>query len=340
MFQSLFRNNFRAQLIVPVAITLLVMIVAAITFTVVSQQQSSRLLNSQIGDSFAEIAGSVGEDLGKLSGRFEGDLQKMQADVSTTLAKSSSETLKGTALSMRMNLQSLWRQSGENLLQLLSVSSVNSIIAKDYAALNTYVRSAHANKDVVFLFYKDQSGKPITRFLNRKNTILQSYLPQGKPDIEQIIKAAESDTNVLVLKESIQSDGETIGSVALALDLTTSIQESEAVSLQFDDLVESNSDRIDFLLSKESAKLNETLQSVISDINGDIRARSDKTVAQVQNTSNSISIRSRNLFVWGSIAGLFLVLGILYLNARSILKLLGGSLPRWSILPEELQRVI
>jgi methyl-accepting chemotaxis protein len=113
--------------------------------------------------------------------------------------------------------------------------------------------------------------------------------------------------------------------VVLALDLTKSIQESEDVSLQFDDLVESNSDRIDFLLGKESAKLNTTLQSVISDINGDIRARSDKTVEQVQNTSDSISIQSRNLFVWGSVVGLFLVLGILYLNARSILNLLGGQ---------------
>ncbi|TKB08553.1 bacteriohemerythrin [Desulforhopalus sp. IMCC35007] len=325
MFQSLFRNNFRAQLIIPVAITLLVMIIAAITFTVVSQKKSSRLLNSQIEKSFSEIAGSVGEDLGKLSERFEGDLQKMQTEVSSMLATSSSETLKATALSMRMNIQGLWRQSGENLLQLLSVSSVNSIITKNYAALNTYVRSAHANKDVVFLFYKDSEGKPITRFLNRKNEILQSYLPQGKPDIEQIIQAGESDSNVLVLQETIQSDGETIGSVVLALDLTESIRESDAVSLQFDDLVETNSDRIDFLLGKESAKLNTTLQSVISDINGDIRARSDKTVEQVQNTSESISIQSRNLFIWGSVAGLFLVLGMLYLNARSILNLLGGQ---------------
>lgn len=192
MFQSLLRNNFRAQLIVPVASTMLVMIVGAITFTVVAQQRTSRILNSQIENSFSEISKAVGADLTKLSARFDKDLQKMQVDVSTLLAKASSETLKGTASSVRMNLQGMRRQSGDNLVQLLVVSAVNSVLTKDFSALNTYVRSAHENKDVVFLFYKDTTGKPLTRFLNRKNALLKSYLPKGRPDVDKIIQAGNS----------------------------------------------------------------------------------------------------------------------------------------------------
>lgn len=325
MFQSLLRNNLRAQLIVPVAITLLVMITGAITFTVLAQQRTSKILNSQIEDSFTEIAVSVEEDLGTLSTRFDTDLQQMQTEVSTTLAKASSDTLKETAEKMRLSLQELRRQGGENLVQLLSVTAVNTVLTRDFAALNRYVRSAHANEEVVFLFYRDKGGKPLTRYLNRKNEILQSYLPKGRPDIEKIIQAGEKDENVLVLSETIKSDGEAVGSVVLGIDMAESIRQSEEISSQFDQLVESNSDRIDFLLGEESAKLNTTLQEVVSTLQADITERSVKTLGAVQKTGDSLGIRTRNLFVWGSVAGLVLVLGILFLNARSILKLLGGQ---------------
>jgi len=224
-----------------------------------------------------------------------------------------------------MNLQGLRRQSGDNFVQLLAVSSVNSVLTKDFAVLNTYVRSAHENKDVVFLFYKDSSGKPLSRFLNRKNTVLKSYLPKGRPDVDKIIQAGEADSNVLVLKKDIKSDGDVVGTVTIGIDIAESIRQSQEISQQFDDLVESNSDRIDFLLGKESAKLNSTLKEVIGSINADITERSEKTVASVQESGDSLGVRSRNLFIWGSVAGLLLVLGILFLNARSIIRLLGGQ---------------
>ena len=325
MFQSLLRNNFRAQLIVPVAITMLVMIVAAIVFTVVAQQRTSEILNGQIESSFSEISELIGDDLTKLSAHFDHDLQKMQVGVSTLLAKASSDTLKGTASSMRSNIQSLRKQSGGDLVQLLAVSAVNSVLTKDFTALNTYVRSAHENKDVVFLFYKDKTGKPLTRFLNRKNMVLKSYLSKGRPDVDKIIQAGEADESVLVLKNDIKSDGDVVGSVTLGIDMAESIRQSQEISEQFDELVESNSDRIDFLLGKESAKLNTTLKEVINSINVEITERSEKTVSSVQERGDSLGVRNRNLFIWGSVVGLLLVLGILFLNARSIIKLLGGQ---------------
>ncbi|PHR25189.1 MAG: hypothetical protein COA36_14380 [Desulfotalea sp.] len=325
MSQSLFRNNFRAQLIVPVAITLLVMIVGAISFTVAAQQWTSRILNNQIEESFADIATFVGADLGKLSSKFSHALQQMEGDVSTQLAKASSDTLKQTASSMRMNLHALRRQSGDDLVQLLSVSAVNSVLTRDFSALNSYVRSAHGNKDVVFLFYRDDNGKPLTRYLNRKNKRLQSYLPKGRPDIDKIIQAGEDDANVLVLYEAIKSDGEVVGSVTLGIDIAESIRQIEIINTQFDELVIDNSERIEFLLGKEAARLNATFQDVVKTIQHDITRRSAVTVDDVQTMGDSLGVQTRNLYIWSSLAGLVLVLGILFLNARSILKLLGGQ---------------
>ena len=325
MLKSLLRNNFRAQLVVPVAIALLIMIISSIAFTVYMQKSSSNALNKQVETSFSDIETSIGDDLGELSKQLDSNLQRMQEEVSSLIEEASSEALQITANSVQANMRASRRQNGGNLIQLIALSAVNSVITKDFATLNGYVRNVHQNQDIVFLFYLDKDKKPLTRFLNRKNEKLKSYLPKGKPDIAKIIQAGESDPNVLVLAQDINSDGEIIGSVTLAMDMTQARQQAEEMSDQFDDLVDSNSELINGVLGKEAKTINSELQTVVTSIQQGITQKSTSTVGDITAMSNNLSSRTRNLFSIGSIFGFVLVLGILLLNARSILKLLGGE---------------
>jgi hemerythrin-like metal-binding protein len=325
LLKSTLRNNFRAQIIVPVAIALLVMIVSAISFTVFTQKNSNKALNEQVTRSFSDIETSIGDNLGRLSQQFDTDLQQMQGKVSGLLAESSSEALLGTASSVQENMRTLRQQNGDNITQLMSITAVNALISKDYASLNNYVRSAHQNEDIVFLFYLDKEKNPLTRFLNRKNDKLKSFLPKGKPDIAQIIQTGKNDPDVLVLSQDIKSDGETIGSVTLAMDMTEARQQAQVMTDQFDALVASNNELITSVLGKESKTLNDNLKTVVNTIQQGIIENSTKTVGDITATSNILSSRTRNQFIIGAIIGLTLILGILFLNARSILKLLGGE---------------
>ncbi len=325
MLKSLLRNNFRAQLIIPVAIALLIIIVTAITFTVVMQRSSSNALNKQVEASFADLETLIENDMGKLSGKLDTDLERMQEEVSSRLEEASSVALKDTAESVQKNIQTLRQQSASNLIQLMAISAENSVLTKDFATLNGYVRSAHQNQDIVFLFYLDKNKKPLTRYLNRKNAKLKSYLSKGRPDISKIIAAGKSDSNVLVIFQGIKSEGEVIGSVTLAMDMTQAKQQSQEMRDQFDELVASNSERINSILGKESRAINDDLKNVVNNIQQGITKRSTTTVGDITAKGNNLSRRTRNLFILGSVAGLILVLSILFLNARSVLKLLGGE---------------
>ena len=325
MLQSLLRKNFRAQLIVPVAIALLIIFIGAITFTVLTQKSSSDALNKQVASSFIEIETSIDKDLGELSRQLDSNLVLMQQEASKQLAKKSADALQARATAVRTNMQATRQKSGQNMVQLMALSAVNSVITKDFATLNGYVRSAHQNQDIVFVFYRDKDQNPLTRFLNRKNEKLKSYLLEGKPDIDQIIQAGTRDPDVLVITEDIKSDGENIGNVTLALDMTEARQQAEEMSEQFDDLVDSNSILIEFVLGKESQTINTALQTVVANLQKSISERSTKTVGEITARSNDLSSRTGYLFVIGAIIGFILVLGILFLNARSILKLLGGE---------------
>ncbi len=324
MLQSL-RNNFRAQLVVPVAIALLVMIIGAIAFTVFTQSSSSIALNKQVETSFTDIQTSIGEDFGELSRQLSSNLQSMQEEVSGKLAEASSNALKETADNVQKNMRTMREQNGVNMVQLLAISAVNAVITHDYAALNGYVRNAHQNKDIVFLFYLDKDKKPLTRYLNRENEKLKSYLPSGRPDIAEIIRAGENDPNVLLFTQDIKADGEIIGSVTLAMDMTVSKQHAQEMSDQFNALVSGNGELIKTVLGKESEKISSDLQKIVTTIQQGILKRSGKTVGEITAMSDRLSSRTRNLFIVGAIIGFALVLGILFLNARSILKLLGGE---------------
>ncbi|MGB3211147.1 MAG: bacteriohemerythrin [Desulforhopalus sp.] len=323
--QALLRKSFRAQLIVPVAIALLLLSISAIAFTVLTQKNSNSALNKQVQSSFSDIETSIAADLGELSKQLDSNLQSMQQEVSGRIEKTSTETLQQTAKSMQMNMRASRRQNGDNLIQLMAMSAINSVITKDFATLNSYVRNAHQNQDIVFLFYLDKDKSPLTRFLNRKNEKLKSYLPKGKPDITKIIQAGESDPNVLVLTQDIKSDGESLGSVTLGIDTTEARQQAEAMSDRFDDLIDSNSSLINMVLGKESTSINRDLQNVVTTIQQEISKKSSATVGDITAMSSSLSSRTRNLFIIGSVFGFILVLGILLLNARSILKMLGGE---------------
>lgn len=325
MLPSFLRNNLLAKLIVPVAIALLIMIISAIAFTVITQKNSSRALNKQVQTSFSEIETAIEKNLENLSKQLDSNLKRMQQEVSSSLEKASSSALQKTADSVQKNMEGIRRQGGEDLIQLLALSAINAVITRDFSTLNNYARSAHQNQDIVFLFYRDKNKKPLTRFLNRKNEKLRSYLTKGRPDIGKIIQAGIDDPNVLVLYRDIKSDGEVIGSVTLALDLTRARLQSGKMRDQFDDLVAGNGKRIDSILAKKSKAINHDLQAVVNTVQQGITKNSIKTVADITTGSNSLSRRIRNLFVIGSIAGFILVLIILLLNARSILKLLGGE---------------
>ena len=318
-------KSFRFKLIAPIAAALLIMIASAIIFTMVTQNSSSKQLNKQVKDSFNTIETTIGGDLGELSTQLDNKLGSMKVETSNALAASSTESLEETASSVQESLRTIRRQSGSDLVELMALVATNGVIAKDFAALNSYVRSVHRNPDVVFLFYRDHTQKPLTRYLNRKNEKLKSLLPKGRPDIAKVIKAGQDDPNVLTLTQEIKSDGDVVGSVSIGIDMTQAREEARELKEEFDELVQKNGEQINSILGRESKAISDDLQKVIGHIEHAITENGARTVDEITATSNRLSSRTRNLFTIGSIIGFVLLLTLLLLNARSILKLLGGE---------------
>ncbi len=318
-------KSFRFKLIAPVALAFLSIMASAVIFTVVMQTKSSNTLNGKVQDSFAAIDTTIADDMGKLSGQLESALNNMKEEAATSLAESTSEALTETSDAVLADLRKNRRQSGEDMTALMALVATNAVLTRDFATLNGYVRNAHRNKSIVFIFYRDKEEKPLTRYLNRKNAKLKSLLPKGRPDIGVIIEAGEDDPNVLTLHKEITSDGEVVGSIALAIDMTKARQQAVEMKENCNTLVEENTEQIHAILGRESGVIRADLQHVIAQLKEEISVRSSNTVADITDMSSSLGKRTRNLFILGSIVGFVLLFVILWLNASSVLKLLGGE---------------
>ncbi|BCO07785.1 hypothetical protein GF1_01610 [Desulfolithobacter dissulfuricans] len=324
--KSFLRNNFRIQLIAPVAVAMTLCIVGAITYIVVMQNRASLVMNDKIGAGFDQLAEMVNSDLEKLASHHQKKLRQMRDSVKEALTRASRDALTETADSIQQELRQMRRQNGQTVALLLAQMAGPALLAKDYAALNQYVRGAHKNPNVVFVFYQDLSGRPLTRYLNRRNEKLKSYLPEkGRPDIDVIIKKAQDDPDVLVIGQQVESDGDKLGMVYLALDMTSARAKAATMQEHFEELIESNEEQIETILGRESSEILTAINTVIADLRQDIQTTAQTIRDDIKQANSKMVSQMRRLFVFGSLGGLAIVIIILMLNARSILRLLGGE---------------
>ena len=320
------RNNFRLQLIAPVAIAMTLSIACAVTFIVIMQNRSSSALNQRIGDGFDRIANLVKTDLEDLSLQQKKRLRSMTDSVKEALTEASTEALSETAESVQEDLRAMRRQNGRTMALLLARMAESPILSHDYATLLHYVRAAHKNPNVVFVFYRDSAGRTMTRFLDRKNRKLRSLLPAtGRPDIGAIIDRARKDPDVLVISQPVESNGDTVGSVVLALDMTGARARAAAMQERFDKLIDSNEQQIETILGRKSADMINALNGIIAKLRQDIQSTAMTIRDQIKQSNSAMVSRLRHSFVIGSLAALAMVIVILLLNARSVLRLLGGE---------------
>jgi len=325
MTPSFLRNNLRLQLIAPVATTLVIGLIILVTVILVTQSKGNKLLDEKITTGFKSNAEVVDGNLQVLAKELRTSLNAMTIVTQETLADSSEEALAKTASSIQSDLRAMRRQNGKTQALLLAQVSESAVIARDFSTLNAFVRSAHQNPDIVFTFYLDSEQTPLTRYLNRKNPKLKSYLPKGRPDIKKIIQAGQDDPDVLVVNQPVLSEGEEIGKIYIALDMTKARTQAQEMNDVFTELIDNNEEQIEDILTKQSVTIFEVLKKTVAEIKEHVEEATQKTEDEITTSQHQVAATMRNILLGASISGLILILAILLFNARSILRLLGGE---------------
>ncbi|MFP3983901.1 MAG: bacteriohemerythrin [Desulfurivibrionaceae bacterium] len=323
---NLLRNNFRLQLIVPASIALLLFIIGSIIFIVVSNTTRNNFFEEKLNSSFKELRGEVGDNLEHMSVDVNENLDEMITATDSEITQSSREALNQVEGDLQGALRGMRRDFGDSYARLLALMAEEDIKNKDSEALTNYVRKANKNNKVVFAFYKDGEGNLLTRYFDREEKNIKSWLQETEElTVDDLITEADFAPHILLQQHPVENDGKEIGRVILALDMSESRAYAVKTRDQFNQLIDENSMLITSVLGERASTISKELKQVVEKVGQEIGISAGQIRREVNQTNQEMSAKSRNLFMVGCLAGLVMVLTILLFNARSILRLLGGE---------------
>ena len=322
----MFKHNFKLQLIVPVLLTVLVSILLLVAIIISKQKAGSHQLGNTIEESFSESRKKMQGSLSHLEKDINSSLGTMTKTTVAELADSTTATVKETQAVLEETFYGVFGNNIDSLMVIFSKMGGRAMAERDLATLNTFARAASTHNDLIFSFFIDTNGRPLTRYLNRKQKRIIDYgFNKGRIDVKKIIDVAANDPKAILKSMAIQYGGKEVGKVVMAFDLTSLDQTSADMKTEFDIMMESNSEAITSILQRESTNIGSTLKSTVAKVTDENTANAEesrkKIVSNNEKTSRKIQ---QTVFIGGPLCVLLVCL-ILWFNARSILDMMGGE---------------
>jgi len=209
----------REKLLLPIVATLVVVIIGLSITLVTVQQRLSRTMREDIHRTLEAANQEIGKDLEALKTDIGQSLVDMSDASGAELTRSTTKALEKQKARVEYDWEAMMMESGESIALLLARVAPNAIIAKDFQALNSYVKAALQNRNIVYAFYFRDDGKLLTRLIDRENAKIKTYL-QGDGDnrYNKILIGAKNDTSVMTVNKTIKFQDEVIGSVEICID--------------------------------------------------------------------------------------------------------------------------
>jgi len=320
-----FSSNFRFALIVPVAASLVAAMLIAVGFIIVSQNRSASQLNTLVASVFFATGEKITGDLTGLSRQLESRMQTMKDSARGELGGSSREAMLKAGESVLWRMRKAYEESAATHAQLLGQVAFAAVRAGDSLTLTGYARNAKENPDILFVFFLDSERQPLATYLNENHPGLKEVLKNTGRGPLEIIKAMMGDKAFLVVSHPIGDEDEPAGYVYLAVDPGKIKEEEQVLTNHFNRLIAQNETAIDKVLTAESTAIVGTLGASITEIERHTRDAGEKAVVDISASNRELTAHIKLFFLFGSVACFVLVLLILLLNARTILRILGGE---------------
>jgi len=325
MFFSSLSSSFRFKLVVPVAMAMLAAIFAATGFIVFSQKSGNEHLNTLITTAFQRTGEAINIKLTDFSRQLDEKLTAMNSGARTELSKSSLLSLQKASESMNWRMKKIYEGSAESFSLLLAQVSLPAFIAADKGVLSGYAAGAKSNPDIVFVIFLDAARQPLAGYINENHAAVAPLLKKNGRDFRQILKTAMDEKKFFIVSQVVGNEDEPAGRIYLAMDTSKVVEEGKMTDRLFAELVAQNGTTIETILSAEAGKMVTSLNRSIQEIQDHTSSAAEQTRQELTESSKATISRINVIFLVGSAIGFFLILAIMLVNARSILRILGGE---------------
>ncbi len=316
---NLNKRGILAKLLLPFSGLFLVAML--ILVTVILRMQGSFAM--QMGQSVTDVLRSTTVSVQSQFARMETDvteaLKQNLAEASNTLAQTTSAELSKAEADIIADLEQNLQRNADSIASLLAQVAPRAILSKNFADLVAYVKSVTRRSDVVYAIYLRSNGKPITRYVNRKDPKIKTYLERGTGNkkLDKVLNASPKDPSVLVVEKALALQGKPLGKIVICMDKSSIFAKKEEVKNQFDTLINNNTEMIDSALTQVSSAAGAKMQTTLKRI----AEQSNKAWTEIGQSIDQIGAKARSRMK-GVLIGIGFAFGLIMLSVIGALSLL------------------
>ena len=187
--------------------------------------------------------------------------------------------------------------------------------------------AALKNPTMIYAFYFRQDGGFLTRYIERNNEKIKSYMAsEGKDRYQKILTAASRDDSVMIINKPIEYEGEMLGSVELCIDKAAVVEKISEVDERFAELVQSNNELSMEVLLGEAAKVQERVGSIVAGIIDKNQSTAAATADELEKASAATIQQTQWINLIGGVICILLVVAVLIYTIQRVLNPLNQTL--------------
>ncbi len=300
MSSSKKNKGIKTRLLLTISILLIIAITILASILFFTQQKQLFKLKNDVSGAGNTLNKSSIELLENMSKTVDKDLQTMSVAVGKNLEVTTKIALDKQADEVKLILREISRQKGTALATLLAKVAPNAILTTDYLSLTDYAKSATEDKSVVYAMYFNETGKAITRYLDKKHPLIIKYIKEGKEGDKKAVKVlsqSKKDVNVIIIEKDIVTEGKELGKIIICIDETAIMNNIKNLEISFNKLIENNSSNIKRVLTTENFKLNQKINSNIQHLETNTKKSIIGIIRTIEDSSDNIKSSSRNVSI-------------------------------------------
>ena len=308
------------RMFLPVAVVLAMAVISMIIGVIGVQKSALTGLEEAISSTLVESAQSMQSSFELSSSRVSISLDEMRQRIVEALNESTRQTLEQEKLRLAAELEATLLHSAGSIADLLASVAPGAILSNNFAALNSYAHSAAQNPDVVFAFYLNDQGQPMTRYFDREHPLVLRLLGSSTEGdrVAALLNASRADDLVFIVERIIEAEGRRLGTALICVDRGAVSRQIEEMAANMDAMVASSSQTIQDVLQREAGGVTATIAGLVDDLRDQNVADSSAIESRLEDSFTGILARTSAAMTVIGIAAFALVLVVVYIIASGI----------------------
>lgn len=313
------KRGILAKLLFPISGIFILSMLILVFVIIQMQDRFTTNMGRSVSDVLQSTTESVQSQFAKMETGVAQSLKQNLAQASNTLSTNTSSELSQVEADIIADLELNLRRNAESIASLMAQVAPRAILSNNFADLVSYVKSVTTRSDVIYAIYLKPDGRPITRYINRKDPKIKAYIKNGtrKKKLDKVLNASSKDSSVLIVEKALVLEGKPLGKIVLCMDKSSILAKQDEVKKRFNALTNNNTEMINAALTQVSsvtgAKMKTTLKSIAE--------QSNLAYTKIGQDIDHIGSKAKSR-MQGALTGIGLVFGLIMLSVIGALTLL------------------